>query len=324
MRKFLFVYSVLLQFFLMSCQKEDDLNPSGMDTNLFAIQNKTGRFNELAYQIYQETGVSVFVNDTVAKVEQGVDAYGNPRYHYEIFAVGYNIFTTSPTAIALSADTNAMVEAARVIEEKVIPNLPRKREYRPYAILLVDTLSTPTYGWNSTAGRMPNYRPDYAYKSMLGITVGRLADILSMSTDEKSYWAGMVLGTNLVERITSLCAEELEDFYVITDTAANSFYSQKYYWNTQNGLIQPLYNADPKDLGFLDWMLTGPDRYTTMQLLYKNTPSKTVDVTMYIAAIYAYSEEEFRIKYGSYHKCVEKYMVMKNILSYFKNKYDIE
>lgn len=324
MKRFLFIYGILLSFFLAGCQNEDDLNPSGKDVDLFAIQNKTGRFNELAYQIYQETGVPIYVNDTIAKVEQGVDAYGNPRYHYEIFVTGYGISTFYPTAITLSADTNAMVEATRVVREKVIPNLPRKGELRPYAFLLVDTLSTTTYGWSATAGRAPNYRPDYAYKNMFGITVGKLADILDMSADEKSYWAGMILGTNLAGEITNLFPSELEDFYALTDTATASFYGAGYYFNTQTGISQPLYHVDPKELGFLDWKLTGPTRSNAMQLLYKNTPTKEVDVTMYIAAVYAYTEAEFRAKYGSYHKCVDKYLVMKSILSDFKNKYDIK
>lgn len=324
MKRFLFIYGVLFLFFLAGCQKEGDLNSSGGDADLFAIQYKTGRFNELAYQIYQETGMPIFVNDTVAKVEQGVDAYGNPRYHYEIFAVGYGITLYLPTSIALSTDTNAMVEAAGIIREKVIPNLPRHSEYRPYAILLVDTLSTPTYGWSSTSGRLPNYRPDYAYKSMFGITVGKLADILDMSVEEKSYWAGMILGTNLVGRIMDLYEDKLEDFYAITDTTTTSFYGGRYFLNTQTGVAQPLYKVEPQELGFLDWWLTGPTSNSLLTLIYKIAPSKELDVKMYIAAVYAYTEEEFRIKYANYHKCIDKYVAMKSILSDFKEKYDLK
>lgn len=325
MKKELFIYVVLLQFFWIGCQKEADLEPSNDDQHLFVVENKTGRFNELAYQIYQETGLPIFVNDTISKVEYGKDADGNTRYRYEMFIPGYIVTTTYPTSIALSSDTNAMVEATNIIREKVIPNLPRNRFYRPYSILLVDTLSTATYGWSSTTGRLPNYRPDYAYKGIMGISVGKLADILSMSDDEKSYWAGMILGMNLQSEITDLFKEELEDFYVLTDTAATvSFYGKGYNLNTITGVSQPLYHVEPETLGFLDWMLTGPSSYSNMSILYKRTPTKEIDVRMYIAAVYAYSEERMREKYADYPKCINKYLVMKRILANFKQKYDIE
>lgn len=65
--------------------------------------------------------------------------------------IDYSIFNQVYRAAAvLSADTTAMVKAAELIRDEVLPRY--YREYKPASILLVDTLYAIDRGWSSGAG----------------------------------------------------------------------------------------------------------------------------------------------------------------------------
>ena len=72
------VYGILSVLSFVGCDKEDDLSWNGERTNWFEIQDKPGRFNQLAYQVYRESGLPIFVNDTIGTEVRGTDAYGEP------------------------------------------------------------------------------------------------------------------------------------------------------------------------------------------------------------------------------------------------------
>lgn len=50
---------------LIACNKDEEevTEPSYADADWFCIPDKPGEFNQLAYDIYTETGVALFVND---------------------------------------------------------------------------------------------------------------------------------------------------------------------------------------------------------------------------------------------------------------------
>lgn len=127
------VYGILSVLSFVGCDKEDDLSWNGERTNWFEIQDKPGRFNQLAYQVYRESGLPIFVNDTIGTEIRGTDAYGEPIIHHEMFVVGYSITSQLGEAgFVLSSDTANMLKAVELIRDRVIPNLPLN-----YCIVLI-------------------------------------------------------------------------------------------------------------------------------------------------------------------------------------------
>ena len=65
---FIILFGLVL---LSGCNKDDeDLVPSGQEKNWFVIEDKPGRFNQLAYDVYEKTGICLFVNDTLGREEK--------------------------------------------------------------------------------------------------------------------------------------------------------------------------------------------------------------------------------------------------------------
>ena len=315
------IISVWALTMLVGCRKEDDLAPSKNGMDYFEIQDKPGRFNQLAYQIYSETKMPIFVNDTLGAEYRGEDAYGQPIIHYERFVLGYTITAQwARTDMALSADTNAMVKAAEVIRDLVLPRLPKDKAYRPYSLLLADTLYNNYYGWNASVGLYPYGKTDYAVDEMMGIVVGKLSDILEMSEDELAFWAGRILAVNISSDIQSVYEEELEDFYMVSKKNATATYHDGTFYGFSNGTaITPEYGIDYRENGFTEWIWDGPHP-TIAGRNVRKYPSKAMDVTNYIAMVYAYDEEKFEQMNAGFPKCIEKYKLMKELVEKFEER----
>lgn len=319
------LYGILSVFLLSSCTKEDRLEATMEGTDWFQIQDKSGRFNHLAYEIYKATGMPMFVNDTIGLEDRGVDAYGNRIVHYEIFKLGYGVFTQyNETGIVLSSDTASMVKATELIRDLVLPRLPKAGIYRPYSLVLVDSLYKTDYGWSSTKGPAVYGKPDYACKEMMGMVVGQLSDILKMSDDERAYWAGRILATNISSDIQEIYSDELDDFYMVSAKTTTSTYHGGVYYADLDGnpasAAHADYLTDYRMYGFTEWVFDGIYYPTMPTRRIRKYPSKPMDVTNYIAMVYAYDQEKFEGMYAAWPKCVEKYKIMKDIVARFEER----
>lgn len=329
MKKNILLYVIALVCCLAACNvHEDDLEPSGKNKNWMVIEDKPGEFNQLVYQVYRESGMAIFVNDTLGSENRGVDAYGNPIIHHEKYILGYSISAARTDAdFVLSSDTLAMTEAVRVIREQVIPRFPVNINYRPGCMLLADTLYKSDYDWSPVNGRGLSVRDAYAYRDMMGIAVGGLADILQKTEEEKAFWAGMILANNIEPKFESIYAEELVDFYAVTDTARSTFYKVTSFKDPATGVSYSprFHEIDCEQLGFLEWLLDGDYIIVSGALeiprLRIMSPTKPIDVANYIAAVYAYDEATFRQKYAAYPKCLKKYAIMKALVEDFETNY---
>ena len=318
MKRYLFLYVFLVLLLGVSaCGNEDDLVPTGEGARVLSIPDKSGRFNELAYEIYTNTGMPIFVNDTLMEEQRGVDYEGNPIIHYEMFVIGYSIFSqTKPASIVLSSDTTAMVKAAGLIRDKVIPRF--MPQYKPFCILMADSLYSIYRAWTANRGFLAYGTPEYAHKDMMGVVVGYLSDISNMSEDEQEMWAGRILGTQIVEEIQSRYTDELNEFYNLSLKSGKATWHDAVMYAKLDGTpITVGYDVDFRNVGFLEWIWNG--KFSATQLVRKY-PSTKIDVIGYIAAVYAFDEAKFNEMYKDYPLCVEKYKLMKAIVAKFESE----
>lgn len=171
------LYSICVFTLLTSCNKEDIKLDASTVIDWFAIQDKPGELGHLLHEIYEETGVSIFVNDTLGYAEDGVDAGGNPVKFYETVSEKYLIYSSVSKDIrfVLSQDTAAMLKAAYAIEKWVLPSLPPSGKYRIRSLLLVDSLLTEDYGGDTIR---EGGKTAWVFEESIETTpVGKLADI---------------------------------------------------------------------------------------------------------------------------------------------------
>ena len=133
------IYAAVAALLVAGCGKDKDLSPSGLDRNWFAVEDSGDPVDHLRYEIYSQTGIALFRNDTIGSIDRGLDALGNPYVYYEVLDVNYAI--TSRTEVAtyeLSEDDDAVIAGLELMRDRVIPILPEK--LYPRCFLLVGRL----------------------------------------------------------------------------------------------------------------------------------------------------------------------------------------
>ena len=95
------IIHLFIIFILGACAQEDELTPTGVVKDWFAIQPGEGEWNEIACDIYTNYGCSVFKNDTLGKEFRGFDNAGDSIIYYETLKIGYSIESFSKVKFTL-------------------------------------------------------------------------------------------------------------------------------------------------------------------------------------------------------------------------------
>ena len=198
------IYAAVAALLVAGCGKDKDLSPSGLDRNWFAVEDSSDPVDHLRYEIYSQTGIALFRNDTIGSIDRGLDALGNPYVYYEVLDVNYAI--TSRTEVAtyeLSEDDDAVIAGLELMRDRVIPILPEK--LYPRCFLLVGRLDI---------DQKKNRKGEAsAYRGMMTTAVGRLNSIKTMPEAEKKRLAAEIAAEVISVYLVNERATELEDFY---------------------------------------------------------------------------------------------------------------
>lgn len=336
------LYGVVALLLLGACNKDElDIKASEV-INWFAIKDKPGELGHLLHDIYQKSGVSIFVNDTLGYTPAGYDAYGNPVNRYETVSERYLVYTALETRIrfVLCKDTAALLKAARTIDKWVLPNLPPAGENRAKSFLLVDSLLWESYGGDTI--RKGGGTAWVFDESMETTPVGKLSEIMKMDERTLKFWAGMVLSARIKPWLNENYADSLALFYKLTnaDTPPNAktlynLNSFTLHGDLETGEVTGDYSfyrgADLWDywrMGFLEWVDTeweeiGRESWMDkdVRMIHRKAPNKNCDVMNYIAAVYAFSDEEFNALFAGVEyseKCIQKRLYMKRLVELFE------
>lgn len=306
---------------LVGCNRdEEEIDaPSYADVNWFVIPDKPGEFNQLVYTIYKETGMPIFVNDTLGEEAYAKDSYGNPIFRTENFNLSYILFGSPETVsaskyyIVQSCDTLAMLKAAGLIRDRVLPYIPKMGEASPMCYFLVDSLNentNVTIGWSTYEYKIEN-KP--LYTAMKGIIVGQLCDINQMTDEEIDLWCGRVIASKLVAWILD-GNMDVTEWYAITNEGSSSAIYDKGYSQTSSN-----YNTNVEEKwGFLGWYIDTPD--------FRVNYSQERDLIEYVARVYAYRgrEREFLDRYVDYDKVLRKFQMMQGFVNTFEEWWNLK
>ena len=137
---------------LEACNKEDeDVKPSYADVNWFQVTDKPGELNQLLYKIYLDTGMPIFVNDTLGEENYATSADGTSMSRLERLNLAYELFGSADTQVSdtiedprfvLCKNEAAMIKAAELIRDKVIPRIPKSGDGRAKCYFIVDSLKS--------------------------------------------------------------------------------------------------------------------------------------------------------------------------------------
>ena len=333
------LYSLCVFTLLTSCNEEDIKLDASTVVDWFAVPDRPGELGHLLHKIYKETGVSIFVNDTLGYVEDGIDANGEPVRFYETVSEKYLLYSSVSKDIrfVLSRDTAAMLKAVNTIEKWVLPNLPPSGKYRIKSLLLVDSLLTEDYGGDTIR---EGGKTAWVFEESIETTpVGKLADIKDMDEPTLKFWAGMVLSVKVSNWLNGHCSDSLEVFHKMPNSdlpeEANllcNLHAYKFYRMIDTGEEIDLnsdryFGAELWDywrMGFLEWGDTEwkevDPNDNTRWIVHRKVLEMPSDAMNYIASVYAFSDEEFKnlfagVEYSE--KCIQRRLYMKKLVELF-------
>lgn len=289
-----------------SCS-EDVTKFEDYDRNWFALEDDpSDPAAHAAYEFYQEYGIPVFDNNVIGEQERK-DVWGNTYIHQETLTLNYSMggmatANSSPSISSFTLCDKAVVPSAiQFIKNNIMPLLPKGIHIQSF--LLVESMKSQAFG-------------DRAFKGLNTIVIANASKLATMEGKEKTQTISAIMRAIMGDYILNNkdYKEKLEQFYNVSRRLS----PEKDIYNMYKGwLRQYVTGADPNDwqhptmqeVGFL-----GPDPSNSYY-----TPSSTwMDFNMYLESYYNHSAEEFEAEYQTYPYIMEKYNIVKSIITSIK------
>ncbi len=279
----------IMMLFLTSCDKEENLTPSGIKENYFAVpEDAMDEESVLRRNFYEQEKVYLLFNDTLRHEKTGIDRNGNTVYFTETVDLSYQmtVSTSSKYTFNYIPTLEKKQEFTTFILNKVLESLPE--QLYPYSLLLVDSIKR--YEKNTQTGTYAFY----AYESLIiGSRCTAIArnDFDKMSATEKEDF-GLTLKAQILASIIDVSEYTIFDNYGIS------------YWNwplTSKPMV-----GDVREVGFLKPYYYGTRAYF---------PSRELDRQHYIELYLSKTEAEILKEYAEYPIVLEKYALIKEIMA---------
>ncbi|WP_065218393.1 MULTISPECIES: hypothetical protein [Butyricimonas] len=306
------VYSLLLGVALCfaACNDDDkNLSPTG-ETNWFALEDSDDELGHLAYEIYKETGVTIFYNDTIAKVLRGVNPEGEPVYRYEVLGVNYNVTGLYEYSYPLLTDRERIKKGMEFLRDEVIPGL--LNGFFPRSFLLVDSL----------INRANTTNVDILGLYLRDVFKARRTTCVALyekeaAIDEESLRA-TVLAEEYATYLQKVESDEIKVFYSFSTGKVNKVMGQPLYGERllYSNRSTTAWSEDWREFGFLSY---DREKNYTLDRNGKvsgyNCPTKMRDIADYVKEVLLGDDAAFEEKNGKFKRCMEKYKVMKSIVA---------
>ena len=283
-----------------SCRKEEVTVFQDYDKNWLVVQdNPNDPTVHASYQFYKDTGVPVFVNDTLGS-QPRKDVFGRDYTHYEVLSLNYSLggvqSGANPLVQSFSYCAKADVPAALAyLKSDIISVLP-KSVHVP-SILLVENLKSNAFG-------------SIAFKGFNTVVIGQISKIPTMDPTTKAAYKAAILRAVLTNAVLSDKYKDILDkFYNVSRKYMNAYDAYGvyiYYISRYVTGLPPGVSPTPQAIGFLDVDSRNP-YYTPM--------STWIDVTMYLEAAMGNTEAQFRQQYETNAPIMLKYGYIKQILT---------
>lgn len=279
-----------------SCSDED-VTPSYADKNLFATaDNDASEDAALRRDFFKENGVYLLFNDTLRHDYIGKDAFGDDVYDTEIVDLDYNI-TGSGSKYTYETEYYTTLEEKQAgtdfVTEYIMPHF-KGGSLCPYSFFLIKSLQYQDYGrWK-----------DLKYKACVRCMALALGDITELTEEEKADM-GATLCLSILKEKLSYRDERLDDFHAISND-----YTREYFEDVVDGWYDDEHTPEEAqetayEYGFLS--------YSGWSSWY--FPWSDDDYDDYFELVMTTSEEDVREQYGDYPLVLNKYMILRNIIT---------
>lgn len=304
---FLMAYIIVTVLTMSSCSS-DDVEAGALKEDEWLHPYGTSSYDQiLQMNFYNKNHVYLLFNDTLKKVRVGTNPDGSPFYNYEDVKLNYKLTGNNGGQEEvfqfnyLSSDTDKKT-GTEFVQNQILPHLGGS--LFPFSILIVDKINY--YVSNaSTYYEMTLTNPSVYTGSRC--TAIALENIVNMTSDQQVIYQKTILKSIINAQLQSLPSSTFDDFYAY----CNAYYST-YAMNDDATAFFKKYPT-PYDLGLLDggyYSYGAPYGFP----IY-NIKAKSYDLTDYTNAVFDYTDESFKAKYGQYPIVMAKFNLLKKIFS---------
>lgn len=289
MHKIYFILAMMAAVTLVSCDTEDALTPSNIDTDIFNTkEGATDEESVLRNDFFKTTGSYLLFNDTLS--------------NGELLDIGY-VMTSMENNDVYVYDYLSTIEekekAVNFVQNYILPHLGEK--LRPFSFLLVNNITH--YNKNGKE-YYQNYDDSDNPTSVVGVRATALAmgSIAYMEEDELQMYSKNVLKGILTYIISKQTSDTYKQFYN---------YGKDYYkeyidvsWDIPEEENLKIMN----EKGFIC------SHYAYGMLFPGYYPTDTEDVAAYIDLVMNSTAEEVEETYRSYPDIISKYQIMAKLM----------
>lgn len=335
---------------VVSCSKEDELTPSNLNEDYFSVpKNATDATSLLRKAFFEATGVHVLFNDTLRHEQQGTNPNGTPKYYTETIDLNWNVtnYVSSPYRWEY-LNENDYREAADFCQNYLLPHLGGP--LRPYSVFLVDKLEYDNYGngrWTSV-----NYVNNYR---CLAINAGAICGGASDAEKDAVFQdiCKAIIKSKLSNDVLTEFAAisdkyyyyDFSDFYDDFSAFRSEYRNAQYdWWDADDAYAEAEEAYEAGEMSEEDWA-EAKAAYAEAEAIWKEIDDAYVahcyeianecgfvscytyygsfpnnasdDMTAFVDLIFNNTEEEVEEMYADYPKVIEKYQILKEIISEF-------
>lgn len=293
----------------VSCDKEDDLTPSGAKDDYFTLtpsDTVNNPLNALRYRFYEENRVHLMFNDTLRREDRGTYADGTPYVYTETIDFSYSMEGTPGTyRWEYVTDFDEQKKSTAFVEKYILPHLGGVMS--PYSVFLVKDLEKYNSYWDSWDVQ--------SYYSGMRCFVLNVAKALVLDEEERISKFSDTLFYNIVyNKIYNMAYTEKEkilgDFWAVSSRYHGDYYKYWYEelgWEDKTPTLEELY-----ELGFIKG--------------YSGSfPYDSTDWRDFLQKIfYWYEDVTFEAYYAEYPLILKKYELLKKVVEDLGYKFNVE
>lgn len=279
----------LLVMAVTSCSKEDELSPSGKDTNSFEVAaDDNSAEARLRRNFYNSYGSYLLFNDTLSTGEKLELEY---------------VMTSSDHTVAYSYSYLQSFEdkevATRFVEQKILPHLGKK--LRPFSFLLVGTISKWKYDGYTYSNPDDGNTAPTSVVGQRGTAIA-MDNVLSLDEAGQKEYAASLLSDILANAIAGQTGETMDAFYA---------YSKNYY----EGYMEISPTDSDENMQYMNKAGFIVPHYAYGFEFIGAYPSKAEDVKGFVKLVLNSSADDVENQYGAYPDIIAKYRLIAHLLN---------
>lgn len=331
----------------IACSSENDLTPSGSREDYFTIPaDATDEVSLLRKAFFEQHNVHVLFNDTLRSEQKGTNSDGTPRYYTETIDLNWNMVThTSEDYRWEYLNEEDYRTAMNFCSEYLLPHLGKT--LRPYSILLLkDLYSVNSSGRRTDLAFVSNFRclainvgsiigadEDVKKNTYIAICQSIVIEKLKDMDDalaefeavsEEYYWAYY---EDFYEDFADAYAEyrecryewwDAEDVYAEAEEGYGNGELSEEEWKEAQQVYQEAeesWNAVLEEHTDYCWNIAHECGFLRVSLNGYFPSYLSYDIDDYVPFVFSTTEEELEETYADYPKIIEKYHILKKVIS---------